>query len=99
MNSDIMRELAGKKLKSKLRNTLDDLSEKTKIPIGACRRHVTFPNFLIDFTFQFDNLKRVYTLVIERFREGKVSRMTDTIQQHFLLSKELAEFVFFDGIH
>lgn len=32
-------------------------------------------------------------MIIEQFREGKITRMTDSIQQHFLLSKELAEFV------
>ncbi|KAK9765287.1 hypothetical protein K7432_006516 [Basidiobolus ranarum] len=42
----VMRELLGKKLNSRLRKDLEDISIKSKIPLGSCRR-------------QFDNLKRI----------------------------------------
>ncbi|RUP06761.1 acidic fibroblast growth factor binding-domain-containing protein [Jimgerdemannia flammicorona] len=40
----VMRELLGKKLSARARKDLDEVSEKTKIHLGSCRR-------------QFDNLK------------------------------------------
>jgi hypothetical protein len=42
----VVRELLGKKLSHRQRKELDDVSAKTKVPIGSCRR-------------QFDNLKRI----------------------------------------
>ncbi|ORX88926.1 acidic fibroblast growth factor binding protein [Basidiobolus meristosporus CBS 931.73] len=48
----VMRELLGKKLSSRLRKDLEDISVKTKLPLGACRR-------------QFDNLKRILKQVEE----------------------------------
>ena len=35
-----MREIVGKKLSSRNRNNLDDVSEKTKVPLRSCRRQV-----------------------------------------------------------
>lgn len=35
-----MRELLGKKLTGRLRKDLDDISEKTNIPLKSCRRQV-----------------------------------------------------------
>ncbi len=35
-----MRELLGKKLTARHRNALDDVSEKTKVPLRSCRRQV-----------------------------------------------------------
>ena len=36
----VVRELLGKKLTSKQRKDLDDVSEKTKVPLKSCRRQV-----------------------------------------------------------
>ena len=36
----IIREILGKKLSTKNRNNLDDVSEKTHIPLRSCRRQV-----------------------------------------------------------
>jgi len=38
----IVREILGKKLTSRYRNALDDISEKTKVPLRSCRRQVSF---------------------------------------------------------
>ncbi|CAD5114210.1 DgyrCDS3355 [Dimorphilus gyrociliatus] len=52
LDSIVIREFLGKKLSSKNRNQLDDVSEKTRIALKSCRR-------------QFDNLKRVFKTVEE----------------------------------
>jgi len=49
-DASVMREILGKKLSSRNRNSLDDVSEKTRVPLRACRR-------------QFDNLKQVFKVV------------------------------------
>lgn len=36
----VVRELLGKKLTGRLRKDLDDISEKTNIPLKSCRRQV-----------------------------------------------------------
>ena len=36
----VIRELLGKKLSSRNRKDLDDVSEKTKVPLKSCRRQV-----------------------------------------------------------
>ncbi|XP_065832673.1 acidic fibroblast growth factor intracellular-binding protein B-like isoform X2 [Oscarella lobularis] len=46
----VIREFIGKKLTSRNRKDLDDVSEKTRIPIRSCRR-------------QFDNVKRIFRAV------------------------------------
>ena len=46
----VIREILGKKLTSRLRKELDDVSQKTRVPLIGCRR-------------MFDNLKRVTKLV------------------------------------
>lgn len=48
----VVRELLGKKLSSKHRKDLDEVSEKTNIPLKSCRR-------------QFDNVKRIFKIVEE----------------------------------
>jgi len=48
----VVRELLGKKLSTKDRNNLDDVNEKTRVPLRSCRR-------------QFDNVKRVFKTVEE----------------------------------
>lgn len=46
----MIREILGKKLSSRNRKDLDDVNEKTKVPLRSCRR-------------QFDNVKRVFRTV------------------------------------
>lgn len=48
----VVREILGKKLSARNRKDLDDVSEKTKVPLRSCRR-------------QFDNIKRVFKTVEE----------------------------------
>lgn len=50
LDSILCREFLGKKLNSRLRKDLDELSEKTGIHLKSCRR-------------QFDNIKRIYKAV------------------------------------
>ncbi|KAL7749874.1 hypothetical protein RI367_004750 [Sorochytrium milnesiophthora] len=45
-DESVMRELLGKKLNSRSRKDLDDVADRTGVPLGSCRR-------------QFDNVKRV----------------------------------------
>ncbi|KAH0816779.1 hypothetical protein GEV33_006011 [Tenebrio molitor] len=49
-DDEVVRELIGKKLSSKHRKDLDEVAEKTGIPLKSCRR-------------QFDNVKRIYKMV------------------------------------
>jgi hypothetical protein len=49
-DESVVRELLGKRLTSRSRKDLDDVAEKTKVPLHSCRR-------------QFDNLKRIYKKV------------------------------------
>ncbi|XP_022329419.2 acidic fibroblast growth factor intracellular-binding protein-like [Crassostrea virginica] len=51
-DSVVVREILGKKLSSRNRKDMDDVGEKTRIPLRSCRR-------------QFDNLKRVFKTVEE----------------------------------
>lgn len=52
MNSAVVREFLGKKLSSRNRKDLDEVTEKTQVDLKSCRR-------------QFDNIKRVYKAVEE----------------------------------
>lgn len=51
-DSAVIREVLGKKLNSRSRKDLDDISEQTGVPIRSCRR-------------QFDNVKHVFKSVEE----------------------------------
>ncbi|KAI0234810.1 Acidic fibroblast growth factor intracellular-binding protein [Lamellibrachia satsuma] len=51
-DATVIREILSKKLSSRYRNSLDDVSEKTKVSLRSCRR-------------QFDNVKRVFKMVEE----------------------------------
>ncbi|KAK4878573.1 hypothetical protein RN001_011079 [Aquatica leii] len=51
-DDNVARELLGKKLSSKHRKDLDEICEKTSVPLKSCRR-------------QFDNLKRIFKTVEE----------------------------------
>ncbi|KAJ3037948.1 hypothetical protein HK097_003331 [Rhizophlyctis rosea] len=59
----VLRELMGKKLSSRTRKELDDVVDKTKIPLGGCRR-------------MFDNLKRVAKKIEDL--EGDMVRFIQT---------------------
>jgi len=39
-DKEVVRELLGKKLTGRLRKDLDDISEKTNIPLKSCRQQV-----------------------------------------------------------
>lgn len=52
LDNKLCRELLGKKLSSRMRKDLDEVSEKTGIPLKSCRR-------------QFDNIKRIFKCVEE----------------------------------
>uniref|UniRef100_A0A069DT76 Putative acidic fibroblast growth factor intracellular-binding protein n=1 Tax=Panstrongylus megistus TaxID=65343 RepID=A0A069DT76_9HEMI len=49
-DDSVIRELLGKKLSSRYRKDLDEVSEKTGVSLKSCRR-------------QFDNVKRIYKMV------------------------------------
>ncbi|NP_001161534.1 FGF intracellular binding protein [Saccoglossus kowalevskii] len=55
----VVREMLGKKLSSKNRKDLDDISDKTNVRLRSCRR-------------QFDNFKRVFKMVEDM--EGPIVR-------------------------
>jgi len=48
----VIREILSKKLSSRFRNALDDVSDRTRVSLRSCRR-------------QFDNVKRVFKTVEE----------------------------------
>lgn len=50
LDSNLCRELLGRKLSSRLRKDLDELSEKTGTHLKSCRR-------------QFDNIKRIFKTI------------------------------------
>ena len=43
-DKDVIREILGKKMSAKLRKDMDDVSEKTGIPLKRCRRQVALFN-------------------------------------------------------
>jgi len=52
LDSQVVREILGRKLTGRLRKDLDEVSEKTGVSLKSCRR-------------QFDNIKRVHRVVEE----------------------------------
>jgi len=52
LDHSVARELLGRKLSGRLRKDLDEVSEKTGVPLKSCRR-------------QFDNIKRIFKAVEE----------------------------------
>lgn len=74
LDDTVCRELLGKKLSSKYRKDLDEISEKTMIKLKSCRR-------------QFDNIKRITKCIDEAQPAGSLLKI---IQREFLLSEELA---------
>jgi len=51
-DQSVVREFLGKKLTTKMRGSIEDMSEKTRVPQRSCRR-------------QFDNVKQVFKVVEE----------------------------------
>ncbi|XP_077997432.1 acidic fibroblast growth factor intracellular-binding protein-like [Glandiceps talaboti] len=77
----VVREILGKKLSSKNRKDLDDISDKTNVKLRSCRR-------------QFDNFKRVFKMVEDM--EGpmfKNIRVHFLVSEK--LAKQYAAIVFF----
>ncbi|KAJ3278743.1 hypothetical protein HK104_002066 [Borealophlyctis nickersoniae] len=60
LDERVVREILGKKLSSRSRKELDDVCEKTSVPVGGCRR-------------MFDNLKRLARKVEDV--EGNIVRV------------------------
>lgn len=74
LDDSLCRELLGKKLSSKYRKDLDEISEKTSLKLKSCRR-------------QFDNIKRIQKCIDEGQPAGSILKI---IQREFLLMEELA---------
>jgi hypothetical protein len=83
--------LLGKKLKiKKSRGLLDHISDHLNKPLKYCHRQVR-RNFHAKLS-QFDNLKRIYTEVIELKNDKKIEgSVAMAIHNHFLLPLELSE--------
>ena len=72
----VIRSLLGRKLTTKFRKDLDEITETTDIPLRSCRR-------------QFDNLKRIFNLVEDRnYLPGCDVRQF--LSQSFYFNSELA---------
>ncbi|OWF46584.1 acidic fibroblast growth factor intracellular-binding protein-like [Mizuhopecten yessoensis] len=76
----VVREVLGKKLSSRNRKDLDDVCEKTRVPLRSCRR-------------QFDNLKRVFKTV-EDLTGTLVENIQAHYLVSEVLAKEYAAIVF-----
>jgi hypothetical protein len=75
------REILGRKLNSKLRKDLDELSEKTGIFVRACRR-------------QFDNIRKVFKAVEDVAPKNYVSSISSNFGLSKNLSEKYAALVF-----
>ncbi|XP_050530620.1 acidic fibroblast growth factor intracellular-binding protein isoform X1 [Daktulosphaira vitifoliae] len=76
----VVREFLGKKLSSKHRKDLDEVSEKTSIAIKSCRR-------------QFDNVKRVFKYV-EELQGSVIQNISSTFLLSEDLAKKYGVIVF-----
>ena len=70
----VIRDFLGKKLSSKTRKDLDNISEKTGVALKSCQR-------------QFDNMKQVLRVMDDH--EGSLTLVED-IKQKFILPEEMA---------
>merc|ERR1711936_1406612 len=75
------REILGRKLNSKLRKDLDEVSEKTGIFVRACRR-------------QFDNIKKVFKAVEDVAPKNYVNTILNTFELSKSLAEKYAALVF-----
>lgn len=80
----VVKELLGKKLSSKNRKDLDEVSDKTGKPLKSCRR-------------QFDNIKRVYKMV-EEIPGSTLENIKNSFYLSDELSKKYACIVFLASI-
>ncbi|XP_038075875.1 acidic fibroblast growth factor intracellular-binding protein-like [Patiria miniata] len=81
LDSIVAREILGKKLSSKHRKDLDEVSDKTKVSLKSCRR-------------QYDNFKRVFKAV-EDMEGPMVKNIQANFCFSELLAKKYAAVVFF----
>jgi|SaaInlStandDraft_6_1057023.scaffolds.fasta_scaffold10439_1 hypothetical protein len=72
-DENVMRELLGKKLSRGTRKDLDDVAVLCGVSLVSCQR-------------QFDNLRRIY-----RFVEDKYENPKEMISQEFLMNAELSQ--------
>jgi hypothetical protein len=72
----VVREFLGKKLSSKNRKDLDNISEKTGVPLKSCRR-------------QFDNIKQVLRVVDVDDPDGLLT-LLESIKLKFILPEKMA---------
>jgi len=79
-DDDVVREILGKKLSSRNRKDLDEVSEKTLVTLKSCRR-------------QFDNVKKVYKLV-EDLRGSLIANIRSHFLISEKLAKKYAAIVF-----
>ena len=75
------REILGRKLNSKLRKDLDEVSEKTGILVRSCRR-------------QFDNIKKVFKAVEDVAPKNYVATISNTFGLSKTLAEKYAALVF-----
>ena len=79
------REILGRKLNSKLRKDLDEVSEKTGILVRSCRR-------------QFDNIKKVFKAVEDVAPKNYVNTILNTFELSKSLAEKYAALVFAGSI-
>ena len=79
------REILGRKLNSKLRKDLDEVSEKTGILVRSCRR-------------QFDNIKKVFKAVEDVAPKNYVNTILNTFELSKSLAEKYAALVFAGNI-
>jgi len=73
-DSVIVREILGKKLTSRFRNALDDISDKMHVPLRSCRRQVqstTCWKVLESSAFFSGKISRIWKVVGNDFGPGK----------------------------
>eukprot|EP01116_Phalansterium_solitarium_P024884 TRINITY_DN924_c0_g1_i7.p1 TRINITY_DN924_c0_g1~~TRINITY_DN924_c0_g1_i7.p1 ORF type:complete len:366 (+),score=107.37 TRINITY_DN924_c0_g1_i7:154-1251(+) len=81
LNEEVVRVLAGKRLKAKIRHRLDDIARHVNVPLIVVER-------------QFDNMRRLYKYIKRKKEQGLgvlKSPVSDLIQARFLLNKDLAD--------
>lgn len=76
-DKEVIRELLGKKLTGRVRKDLDDVSEKTNIPLKSCRR-------------QFDNVKNVLRAIEEMEGGGLTDTVKKLFLLSDLLARQYA---------
>lgn len=94
-DGSFMREMLGRRLNNKLRDHLDDVSEKTKLEEKACLRQVRLLDVCLSCSdaLKFDNLRRLYKKVISLNHIHPSSLpVAQMLQTNFRISARLARF-------